>query len=190
MKKLEKRMYSLNIYNTSGIQCGIQSAHSNMEYALKHFNDENFQDWSNNWKTVILLDGGTSNNGKESYYGYPAMKGSMECHLETLEKIGIKVVPFYEPDLNYCMTSMSFIVDERVFNKKEYPNFEFEEYGLLSITKFKDISILEMDDYFQNSDIYSEEQVKEEYDYWLESIGGIENFYLRLFLDKFRMSSN
>ena len=118
MNKLEKRMYSLNLYNISGIQCGIQSAHSNMEYALKNFNNDDFQDWANNWKTVILLNGGTSNSGTESYYGYPPAKGTMELHLETLLKIGINVVPFYEPDLNYCMTSMSFIVDEIVFNKK------------------------------------------------------------------------
>ena len=76
MKNLEKRMYSLNLYNISGIQCGIQSAHSNMEYALKNFNNDDFQDWVKNWKTVILLNGGTSNNGKESYYGYPTSKGT------------------------------------------------------------------------------------------------------------------
>lgn len=186
MNKLEKRMYSLNLYNISGIQCGIQSAHSNMEYALKNFNNDDFQDWANNWKTVILLNGGTSNSGTESYYGYPPAKGTMELHLETLLKIGINVVPFYEPDLNYCMTSMSFIVDEIVFNKKDYPDFDFEFCGLYPIKTFKDTDIFEMSDYFDNGFDYA----KSEFDTWVNSIGGINNFYLRLLLNDFKLSSN
>ena len=139
MNILEKRMYSLNLYSLSPIQCGIQSGHSNVEYVMKNFYDSDLQDWANNWKTVILLNGGTSNSGNESVYDYPKAKGSMEMHLETLLKNNIKAEPFYEPDLNYCLTSISFLVDERVFNKKKYPDFDYDEYNLVPLRNIEDL---------------------------------------------------
>lgn len=48
----------------------------------------------------------------------------MEQHLETLKANKIKCAAFYEPNLNYALTAICFLVDERVFNKKDYPDFE------------------------------------------------------------------
>lgn len=186
MKILEKRMYSLVMYNVSPIQAGIQSAHSNIEYANKYGSDEEYIDWATKWRTVILLNGGTSNSGKESYYGYPATKGSMEKHLDTLIEMGIKVVPFYEPDMNYCLTSMSFIVDERVFNKEDYPDFNFEDFNLFPIRNYKQLEILLREDYFKSG--YSSS--KTEFEKWCLSIGGMQNFILRLFLKQFNLANN
>ncbi len=184
--ELEKRMYSLVMYQLNGRQAGIQSGHSNIEYSIKYGQDEDYKDWASKWKTVILLNGGTSNSGKETYYGYPTSKGSMENHLKSLEDMGIKVAPFYEPDLNYCLTSMSFLVDERVFNKKKYPDFDFSDYNLFPIERFNDISILLSDDYFEQSFL----NAKEDFEEWCLSIGGMKNFILRLFLKEFKMANN
>ncbi len=177
---LEKRMYSLNLYNISPIQAGIQSGHSNSEYIFTHFHDEDLQDWGKNWKTVVLLNGGTSNSGKESYYGYAPAKGSMETHLETLKNNDVKVVPFYEPDLNYCLSSMSFIVDERVFNRRKYPDFDYIAYSLIPLNSLKDLEGLDSAGYtFEPS-----------FQTWLESIGGRTNLFLRLFLRGFDLARN
>jgi hypothetical protein len=112
--ELELRMYSLVMYNLSDIQKGIQAGHSWVEYAKDYYNDRDFQSWMNRWKTVIILNGGTSNNIDVSY------KGTMESHLEVLKENGVKVSTFYEPDLNNSLSSISFLVDERVFNRREY----------------------------------------------------------------------
>ena len=67
------RLYSLVMYNISGIQAGIQAKHSGIELAMAHAGDDVedtvFLEWAKFHKTVILLNGGTSNSGKESYYG-------------------------------------------------------------------------------------------------------------------------
>lgn len=182
-KNLEKRMYSLVMYNISPIQAGIQSAHSNTEYANEYGKDEDYIDWATKWRTVILLNGGTSNAGKESYYGYPAAKGSMERHLETLLNMEIKVVPFYEPDMNYALTSMSFIVDERVFNKELYPDPEITLNTWRDILSKKNISDA-LNYVFSNP---TEEHM---FNSWLKSIGGKEIFFLRLFLKNFSLANN
>lgn len=180
------RMYSLNMYNCSAIQCGIQSAHSNMEYALKYWGDLDFHEWSTYHKTVILLNGGTSNSGEYSPYNLPISKGSMETHLENLIKNGVKAVPFYEPDMNNAMTSISFLVDERVYNKVKYPDYETEihesEIELL-------LNSLDYDIYLQMKD---EGILSDSFLEWVESIGGESNLFLRFYLhpSKVRLSSN
>lgn len=120
----EKRMYSLVIYQLSGIQKGIQAGHATEEYAENYGKNIDFLDWRKNWKTVILLNGGTSNSGKISHYNQPKQLGSMEQHLKSLQYNKIKCTPFYEPDLNYALTAISFLVDERVFNNGKYPPWE------------------------------------------------------------------
>ncbi len=184
--ELEKRMYSFVMYQLSGIQAGIQSGHSNIEYSNEHGEDEDYKEWAKKWKTVILLNGGTSNSGKESCYGYAINKGSMEIHLETLLNKGIKVVPFYEPDMNYCLTSMSFIVDERVFNKNMYPDFDFENYSLFPIKKLDQLRFLQQQDFFDDGFGNG----KDAFHQWLENIGGEGNFFLRLFLKNFSLANN
>lgn len=127
-KKIEKRMYFLNMYNLSQIQTGIQSLHACVEYQLKYGKDAAYKEWAKTHKTVILLNGGTSNSGEHSHYGYPLHTGSMESHFAELKKNKIKCAAFHEPDLNYAMSSIAFLVDERVFNKKEYPDFDSKFY--------------------------------------------------------------
>ena len=122
-KKLEKRMYFLTMYNISPIQQGIQCGHAQMEYALQYWKDKDFQDWAKNWKTWIILNGGTSNTEGYTKYNKIEYWGTMDKHYIQLLNNGIKCMPFYEPDLSNSLTAIAFIVDERVFNKKDYPDF-------------------------------------------------------------------
>lgn len=122
-QKLELRMYFLCMYNLSDIQKSIQSLHAVVEYQLKYGKDKEYQDWAKNHKTVIILNGGTSNKGTHSEYGEVKQLGSMEQHFQILKNNKIKCTAFYEPDLNHSMSAIAFLVDERVFNKKDYPDF-------------------------------------------------------------------
>lgn len=124
-QKLELRMYFLCMYNLSDIQKSIQSLHAVVEYQLKYGKDKEYQDWAKNHKTVIILNGGTSNKGTHSEYGEVKQLGSMEQHFQILKNNKIKCTAFYEPDLNHSMSAIAFLVDERVFNKEEYPDFQF-----------------------------------------------------------------
>ena len=156
-KQLEKRMYFLTMYNISPIQQGIQCGHAQMEYALKHWEDEEFQDWAKNWKTWIILNGGTSNSKPAAIKD----AGTMEQHyLTLLFHNKIKCTPFFEPDLNHSLTSIAFIVDERVFNKELYPDYI----------------------------IYAGEDNSDSYEDWVKSVGGEQNVFLREFLKQFRLA--
>lgn len=124
-QKLEKRMYFLTMYNLSDIQKGIQPAHAVVEYHLKYPKSSEYFDWARNYKTIIILNGGTSNAGRESKHkSILPGKGTMEMHLKFLKKNKIKCAHFYEPDLNNSLSAIAFIVDETVFNKKKYPDWD------------------------------------------------------------------
>lgn len=111
------------MYNISPIQAGIQSLHAAIEYSLKYGKNKEYIDWAKKHKTVVILNGGTSNDGKKSIYGIPAQFGSMENHYLALKSNKVKCAAFYEPDLNNAMSAIAFLVDERVFNKTEYPDY-------------------------------------------------------------------
>ena len=96
--KKELRLYCLVPYNLSPIQMGIQSLHGCVELGLK--GGEDYKEWAKEHKTVIVLNAGTTGEGS-----------SMEQHLNNLNRLGIKLATFREPDLNGAMTSIAFIVD-------------------------------------------------------------------------------
>lgn len=110
---LKQRMYHLILYQLSPIQKGIQAYHSGMEYANTFWNNEDFQKWLKEDKTVIILDGGTTED--------------MTNHLILLESsMKIRVKSFQEPDLGNLTTALSFLVDETVWNEEKYPKL-FED---------------------------------------------------------------
>ena len=128
-KTLEKRMYFLVPYNISPIQQAIQAGHAALEYARKYSDDEDFIDFADNHKTWIILNGGTTNDTQIPETGY--YKGSMDNYFGELcswmvehPKDIIKFSYFYEPDLNDALTAICLIVDERVFNREDYPDFD------------------------------------------------------------------
>ena len=132
---LELRLYGLVPYNLSPIQQGIQYGHSVQEYNNYIFElieddakgievtpDERreiykFEQWRKEDKTFIILNGGTTNTNLDHL-------GTLNDHRLTLREHGIKIADFYEPDLGDQLTAVVFLVDERVFNRTKYPDYD------------------------------------------------------------------
>ena len=160
MEKLELRAYFLCGYWMSGIQKGIQAGHSLVEYQLKYPNCEKYLEWAQNHKTMILLCGGTSNN-----ISMDGSVGSMEQYIYDFELNGIDFANFKEPDQNNSNTAICWMVDERVFNTRKYPNFE---------------------KWCKDNALYLTNENRSK---WVEFIGGSKNEFLRTF-NKFNLASN
>ena len=121
-KELEKRMYMLVPYNISPIQQAIQAGHAALEYAHEFAHDAEYVDFIENWKTWIILNGGTTNkNWDENNVKIGTLD---QCLEELRDKININYSTFSEPDLNDALTAICLVADERVFNREDYPNFE------------------------------------------------------------------
>lgn len=142
------RMYSLVLRQLSPIQKGVQSSHSIVEYIKKFYKSNEYIQWVNVDKTIIILDGGT----------FPEMR---ECR-ETLENLGVPYAAFYEKDLGSIVTSISFLVEDKVWDSDAYPAYEEE---------LDDIS-----SDFENP-------------VWLIMMGGRRNLELRNFLKSKKLSS-
>lgn len=117
----KQRMYHFVIYQLSGIQAGIQAGHAAVEYIREHWENAELQQWMDHDKTVIILNGGTTNNSIAEGTGKHI--GTLNEILYKLTDLGIKAEPFYEPDLNNSMTAIAFLVDERIWDKEKYPDF-------------------------------------------------------------------
>lgn len=179
-KELEQRLYGLVMYQLTGIQCGIQFGHANDVYKERFGRDKNYQDFLKKHKTYIILNGGTSNDGTKSHYGYPKQLGTMEQHLDALKANKIKCAPFYEPDLNYALSAIVFLVDERVFNKVDYPDFVYTKSEHKTMISYNDGSI---DD---SSDDYEEEKSKR-YKQYVKEVGK-DVAFLKDFLKQFKLA--
>ena len=106
----EQRMYSMVLCQLNAIQKGVQTTHGVVEYANKYASDEEYRQWAETDKTLIMLDGG--------------VKKDMEMIFDSLTELGVKFGKFQEPDLNYIATSITFLADERVWNREQYPSWE------------------------------------------------------------------
>jgi hypothetical protein len=191
---LELRMYGFVPYNISDIQKGIQFGHAVVELVQKlkydtKLNDELkiFNEWADKHKTFIILNGGTSNHSVNRYiqdYQFE-FTGSMESHLKYLNELGVITGDFFEPDLNDMLSAIVFIVDERVFNKKDYPDFEdwlFDNYNHLVKA---DLNKYQLAQKIKESN--ASEDIKA-YIKWVNLIGGEKNALLRDFLKNFRLA--
>jgi hypothetical protein len=185
--KLELRMYGLVPYNISPIQQAIQFGHAVVEYGQmikgKTQLEIIYNDWANNWKTFIILNGGTTNHKTSLEDGLPF--GSLNNHLLTLIDNGVEFAQFNEPDLGDQLTSVVFIVDERVFNRKKYPDFEdwvIDNYGDLIISDGNSYQVAKR---IKESTSKKDQKVYQE---WIKLIGGEKNVFLRDFLKNFRLA--
>jgi hypothetical protein len=115
-------MYGLVPYNISPIQQGIQFGHAVVEYGLDYVITSEYQKWAKQDKTFIILNGGTTNNNPESL-------GSLNQHLQTLLDNNVKLATFSEPDLGDQLTAIVFLVDDRVFDKKNWPDYDGPYYA-------------------------------------------------------------
>lgn len=111
------RMHGLVPYQLSGIQKGIQFGHAVVEYGLEFFDTEEYQQWAKNDKTFIILNGGTTNDT-------PMRLGTLQQSYFELTDRGIRVGEFHEPDLGDQMTAVVFLVDDRVFDREAWPDYD------------------------------------------------------------------
>lgn len=170
---LEYRMYGLVPYNISPIQQGIQYGHAVVEYGQTVKGLSNLEKIYNKWakedKTFIILNGGTTNNKSGKL-------GTLNKHLRTLTDNGVATSVFHEPDLGDQLTAVVFLVDERVFNRELYPEFQEEKlpYGTRKPSKKAQLEL--------------EERNESNYQKWVEKIGGPKNAFLREFLKPLRLA--
>ncbi len=194
-EKLELRMYGLVPYNISPIQQAIQFGHAVVEYGqmVKLPQSMNKMDinapfiydsWASQWKTFIILNGGTTNH-RPTDDGFPF--GTLNQHLIALDENRVDFATFNEPDLGDQLTAIVFIVDERVFNRKKYPDFEdwvIDNYG----------DLIRGDNYttsYMMAKRIKESNSKEDqkvYQSWVKFVGGEKNIFLRDFLKNFKLA--
>jgi hypothetical protein len=186
---LEYRLYGLVPYNISSIQASIQYGHALQEYnnllidgssvmqsvnfdsELLESNMVGFNKWRRKDKTFIILNGGTTNDSiDDKWYG------SLQKSRDILYENGVLFSEFYEPDLNNALTAVVFLVDERVFDRVAYPNFE-KEVLPWSKTKPSEKKLKEL-----------EERNTLNYTKWVEKIGNGKNVFLREFLKQFKLA--
>jgi hypothetical protein len=121
-------MYGLVPYNLSPIQQGIQFGHAVVEYSLINFEKPEYQQWAKKDKTFIILNGGTTNSRlvgsiHENYIG------TLNNHEQTIFDKGIEYASFFEPDLGDQLTAVVFLVDDRVFDKVTWPDYDGPYYA-------------------------------------------------------------
>jgi hypothetical protein len=194
-EKLELRMYGLVPYNISPIQQAIQFGHAVVEYgqlvkipqSLSKM-DINapfiYDTWASQWKTFIILNGGTT-NWRNTDDGQQF--GTLNQHLMLLKEMNIDLATFSEPDLGDQLTAVVFIVDERVFNRKKYPDFEdwvISNYGDLVRSDYYTNSYM-LAQQIKNSDNKRDKKVYED---WVKFVGGEKNVFLREFLKNFKLA--
>lgn len=172
-------MYFFVPYQLTGVQKGIQAGHAALEYARKYGKSEEFIDFMDNWKTWIILNGGTTNSSRDFTGESQGTLNQIADQLSLGDGIadGIKMAYFKEPDLNDALTAVCFLADERVFNYKDYP--DFPEWIVTQDLVNEDEKL--------NS--YIDLKMKEEEDYkklfpgmypiWVSRMGGPENVFLR-----------
>lgn len=129
-ERLEQRMYGLVPYNISPIQQGIQFGHAVVEYGLSygHKSDDPYLQWARNDKTFIILNGGTTNNRTNHILGGTTNNnkecfGTLNNAQIRLYSMGVRNESFCEPDLGDQLTAVVFLVDERVWDREKYPEF-------------------------------------------------------------------
>lgn len=132
------RMMGLVPYNLSPIQQGIQFGHAVVEYGLENFSDAEYQQWAVNDKTFIILNGGTTNTRYDSADALESHIGSLNNHRQLLSDMGIQFSSFFEPDLGDQLTAVVFLVDDRVFDKVKWPDYNgsFYENGNPEVTEY------------------------------------------------------
>jgi len=172
---LEYRMYFFVPYNISPIQQGIQAGHALGEYALKYGRFNPFHivwDFLQYWKTWIILNGGTTNSNRDFTM---ISAGSLNQIADDLVENEIEMSYFLEPDLNDALSAVCIICDERVFNKKDYPEFwdyMMKESGTLDPALRISIMVTPKEEW--------EKEYGKLFVTWRDKIiGGEKNFFLR-----------
>ena len=173
----EKRLYFFVPYNISPIQQAIQAGHAALEYAYEYGDDIEYQEFIKNWKTWIILNGGTTNN-RFDLDG--VAQGSMNQIVQDFLINNIKHSTFQEPDLNDALTAICFLVDECVFNREDYPDFvDFILYKMMYPDAAAEVPAENIVMLKTKSNEELEKMFPEYYRKWVTSVGGKKNVFLR-----------
>lgn len=154
---MELRMYGLVNYQLSGIQKGIQFGHAVVEYGqmVKGTElEEKYNDWADNWKTFIVLNGGTTSDELVDIEDRLQYHGSLNRYSEQLKEMDIPIAEFREPDLGNQLTAVVFIVSESAFGIPTQREFMREFQLYTTGGKSRDQQVLEM-----RQEKYGEENV-------------------------------
>lgn len=176
---LELRMYFFVPYNISPIQQAIQAGHAALEYARRFGNSELFRDFVNDHKTWIILNGGTTNDQRD-FEGIA--QGSLNQIGDQLQDNNIDFSYFHEPDLNDALTALCVIVDERVFNYKDYPDFVNWLLDIKMTPEGKTEAGKNNPELWVRLRLYpdlQQEMFPEYYKEWVRFMGGLKNVFLR-----------
>ena len=173
-KELELRAYFFVPYNISPIQQAIQAGHAAIDYAFRYGDSEEFKLFAQVYKTWIILDGGTTNERRDLE---GIVMGSLNQIADDLQANDIQFAFFQEPDLNDALTALCFICDERVFNRKDYP--DFVDYILDVIYPRKEYIPSPQSVVILRMDKKPEETYSEYYKEWVRFVGGVQNVFLR-----------
>lgn len=173
-EELELRMYFFTMYQLMGMQGGIQSGHSALRYVLKYgrYNpDHIIWDFIEKYQTWVVLNGGTTNDDID-FDGVPY--GTLNQIGDGLMHNDIEFSFFREPDINNSLTALCFICDERVFNKKLYPDFVDYVIEKTAFEKSQQIVGIRLK---RAEDL--QEEYNSLYKEWVRLVGGVKNVYLR-----------
>lgn len=164
---MKYRMYFFVPYNISEIQKGIQAGHAALEYAFLYGDTNEYKSFIVNDKTWIILNGGTTRGVNwKSDLGMGSLNEISQALWDNL----IPLATFSEPDLNFALTSVCFLADERVWDFESYPDFEnvlWEETLATSLG-------------YKRTREFLIQKYPEHYQTWVRDvIGGEKNVFLR-----------
>jgi hypothetical protein len=165
--QLNYRLYFFLCRNLSDTSKGIQAGHAALEYANIYGNDPEYKQFISNNKTWILLNGGISNDDV-------VYDDSLQGIEDILKNNNIKYSKFIEPDLNNCLTAICVLIDERVYDFKNYPNFI--EYNFNNSIDIKE----------DESEIIKEYEM--DFLSYKEHIGGEANYILKKLIYKRKLT--
>ena len=180
--ELELRMYFFTISSLKGILQGIMCGHAALRYArLYSAKHPEVWDFVDNHKTWIILNGGTTNDQRD-FENIPL--GTLNQISDQLQENDIKFSYFIEPDLNNALTSVCFLADERVFNKKDYPDFVDYVLDMKICDKVNKTILAERYVMLKTMSIEKlQEMYPKYYNKWIYFLGGIKNVFLRELLN-------
>lgn len=114
------KMYGIVADNISSLQKGIQFGKAIVKYGEK-YNSDGYRKWLKLDMETVLLSGGTTNSRR--FNG--DYIGTINKHLDVLNKNNIKNTSIhYEKDLGDQLTVIAFLVDDRVWDLKKYPDYD------------------------------------------------------------------
>ena len=114
-KELKQVMFGFVMYQLGAtIHAGIQYGHAKDEFSIKYGRTKAFKRWLYKDKVYSIKNGGTTNS----------VSGGLQTRIKELEERKIKYATFREEDMDNILTSIAFLIDERVFDRDKYPSLE------------------------------------------------------------------